>query len=150
MKKQVKIQIDIDNDNFEIGRGSFVITDMLFTDLSSRLFEFEDIILRTKKAIKRLGGYKTITITITKGNQNELYPSIISSVRILNSYGIIEVSDLNGNSYNNWKKFKNKFIYKKLLKEYVDASNKEFLNLKYEIENAVPIKREKLINDIFN
>jgi hypothetical protein len=151
MNKKVKLEIDIENDIMGVGKGVVEIRDMLFTEFRSSWLISDDVFNKVKSAIKRLGSFRMITISILIGNESDTYPPLIKSVRIIKNHWKTEISEFNGKSYSAWDDITDKkinLILKKIVKEYCDLTNNEFKRLLFDMDNKISIERDRKISDL--
>jgi hypothetical protein len=151
MNKKVKLEIEIENNIIGIGRGRFDINDMLFTEFRNNEIQSDDIFKKVKSAIKRIDTFEMFTISVLVGDENDMYPPVIKSVRIIKKHWKTEIADWDGKSYSSWDNITDRklnTILKKIVKEYCDLVNKEFKRLLFEIDNKISIERDRKIKDL--
>lgn len=105
MASLVKILIDVETENMfsNYVSGNITIKDMLFSDVSNgRVFDHKELVKNTKRAIKLLGNFSMITITLTQGDQFESYPKIKGSYRFRNTYDTVKMAPLENQMYTDW------------------------------------------------
>ena len=66
------LNVSIDQRSFTEGwRAELQILEILFSDISNRELDANEIYNNVKKAIKRLGGYETLTIDVYSASEKE-------------------------------------------------------------------------------
>lgn len=123
MKQEtLRVVIDIEKQQSIGMSGNFSISDILLQHHSSSVMNADEMIKNVKQAIKSLKGFDMLTIRLTDGSLSEMYPREVHSIRFVNHWGLIKMSSVNGNRYDNWIEVKEKYIYDNI-KIFVDNAN---------------------------
>ena len=124
-KTTLKLSIEIEQDS-KLGtnvRGTFIVSDMLFSDFDN-LLDADYLCNDVKHCIKALKGFYMLTIRLTDDLEFVSYPKEITSVRFVNRFGKMEmaIADSFGNFYDRWNESKDAHIYENI-REMVKNAN---------------------------
>lgn len=128
MKTILKISIEIEKE-FTTGlKGSFNVTDMIFSDYS-KILTSEELIRNTKTALKKLEGFTMLTISFTMNEYNNSQEKTQQTVRYVNKYGEeITRSLFNGEKYYNFLPSDKKIIFKDI-NMLVNILNEKYIEI---------------------
>jgi len=122
-KSTIKLNILIDQQR--IGyytRGEMIITDMLFSESSTKLMDAEELITEIKNVLKMMKGWTMLTIRLTDDIEYTPYPKEVHSVRFTNHYGEIKFAQVEGNYFHNWTDGKIAHVYENV-RQLVKTAN---------------------------
>ena len=127
-KTTLKLSIEIEQDS-KLGtnvRGTFTVTDMLFSDFDN-LLDAEYLCKDVKNCIKTLKGFYMLTIRLTDDAEYVTYPKEVTAARFINRFGKIEMAIINvyGNCYDNWTAAKDSHIYENIREIVKNANNRQ-------------------------
>jgi len=124
-KTTLKLSIEIEQDS-KLGtnvRGTFTVSDMLFSDFD-HLLDAESLCKDVKQCIKTLKGFYMLTIRLTDDEEYFTYPKEVTSVRIINRFDKLEMAiiDKYSNCFTQWNESKDAHIYENI-REMVKNAN---------------------------
>lgn len=129
-KSTIKLNIAIDQQRIGyFTRGEMIISDMLFSESSTKLMDAEELIAEVKNVVKMMKGWTMITISLTDDLEYTTYPKEVHSVRFTNTnhYGEIKFAEVENRYYSNWNECKVSKVYD-IVREVVKQANNLQLN----------------------
>ena len=131
MKKIIRLEIQIECDVNTSLRGEMWVTDSIATEYD-RLLDADRIIESYKLALKKLGNFTMLTISVLTYNDGDYMrhsQNMISSCRFVNRYHEVKFSPLMGdNCYSNFQPSDKKDIMMRI-KSAIEKGNNEYINL---------------------
>lgn len=101
--KVIRVEISIENNKESGVQLTANVYDILFTEYDN-VIDAEQLVEKTNKLIKRLGGWSMLTVHATikdGGDYSYCKPSdILHTMRYVNQYGRVRQMDWNGERYN--------------------------------------------------
>jgi hypothetical protein len=130
MNNTIYLKITIENEISVGVRGTFEVSDMIFTEYD-RVLMYETISKDFKKALKCLGGYKTMTMTLSTYDRNQNYYGRNEndiSHRFVNEYGTLKHSPILAGCYRDFQPC-DKGEVDKTLRALIEIGNSKFISL---------------------
>jgi hypothetical protein len=138
MKSTIKLKIAIDQQRIGyFTRGEMIISDMLFSEASTKLMDAEGLIAEVKNVFKLMKGWTMLTISLTDDIEYTPYPKEVDSVRFINHYGEVKFAQVENHYYSNWNVCKISKVYDNVRELVKQANNLQLKKVANRTSEAV-------------